>query len=198
MLLSGILSGGEIVIAENGRSDYEIVVPEDGDELSPFYLEAGKMLSESIFRAVSVRIPLLREHQRTPGKKALFIGPAGAAGSETPAGRWEYRIEVQKNRNVRLYGEDNYWPGNAGRKYDAFTLGSCKAAAVFAERFIGTAVLLPGGGISVEKKGKIALPDDFKLSVGTEVEISNNFVYPVKGMNNRFYAIPTLACKWTF
>lgn len=40
--------------------------------------------------------------------------------------------------------------------------------------------------------------DDFKLSVGTEVEISNNFVYPVKGMNNRFYAIPTLACKWTF
>lgn len=40
--------------------------------------------------------------------------------------------------------------------------------------------------------------DDFKLSLGTEVEISNNFVYPVKGMNNRFYAIPTLACKWTF
>lgn len=40
--------------------------------------------------------------------------------------------------------------------------------------------------------------DDFKLSVGTEVEVSNNFVYPVKGMNNRFYAIPTLACKWTF
>lgn len=40
--------------------------------------------------------------------------------------------------------------------------------------------------------------DDFKLSVGTEVEISNNFVYPVRGMNNRFYAIPTLACKWTF
>lgn len=40
--------------------------------------------------------------------------------------------------------------------------------------------------------------DDFKLSVGTEVEISNNFVYPVNGRNNRFYAIPTLACKWTF
>ena len=34
--------------------------------------------------------------------------------------------------------------------------------------------------------------DDIKLSVGTEVELSNNFV------NKGFYAIPTLAAKWTF
>ena len=34
--------------------------------------------------------------------------------------------------------------------------------------------------------------DKVNLSVGTEVEISNNFV--AKG----FYAIPTLAAKWTF
>lgn len=40
--------------------------------------------------------------------------------------------------------------------------------------------------------------DDCKLSVGTEVEVSNNFVYPDGGKNNRLYAIPTLACKWTF
>ena len=38
--------------------------------------------------------------------------------------------------------------------------------------------------------------DDFKLSVGTEVEISNNFIYNERGQNNRFYAIPTIACKW--
>ena len=40
--------------------------------------------------------------------------------------------------------------------------------------------------------------DDFKLSIGTEVEISNNFVYTETGQNNRFYAIPTIACKWEF
>ena len=40
--------------------------------------------------------------------------------------------------------------------------------------------------------------DDFRLSVGTEVEISNNFVYTEEGCNNRFLAIPTLACKWEF
>ena len=40
--------------------------------------------------------------------------------------------------------------------------------------------------------------DDFKLSVGTEVEVSNNFIYNDRGQNNRFYAIPTLACKWEF
>ena len=38
--------------------------------------------------------------------------------------------------------------------------------------------------------------DNFKLSIGTEVEISNNFIYTETGQNNRFYAIPTIACKW--
>ena len=36
------------------------------------------------------------------------------------------------------------------------------------------------------------------LSLGSEVEISNNFVWNDKGQNNRFYAIPTVAAKWTF
>lgn len=40
--------------------------------------------------------------------------------------------------------------------------------------------------------------EDIKVSVGTEVEISNNFVYDHLGNNNKFYAIPTLAAKWTF
>lgn len=46
-----------------------------------------------------------------------------------------------------------------------------------------------------------ALPrinDNAKWSVGTEVEISNNLVWPSDGINNRFYAIPTVAMKWTF
>ena len=36
------------------------------------------------------------------------------------------------------------------------------------------------------------------LSLGSEVELSNNFVYNDEGKNNRFYAIPTIAAKWTF
>lgn len=40
--------------------------------------------------------------------------------------------------------------------------------------------------------------DDCKLSIGTEVEICNNLVWPSDGTNNRFYAIPTLAAKWIF
>lgn len=40
--------------------------------------------------------------------------------------------------------------------------------------------------------------DGINVSVGTEMELSNNFVYDNKGQHNRFYAIPTLAAKWTF
>lgn len=39
---------------------------------------------------------------------------------------------------------------------------------------------------------------DVHLSIGTEVEISKNFVWNNKGENDKFYAIPTLALKWTF
>ncbi|WP_315566818.1 DUF5020 family protein [Hoylesella pleuritidis] len=39
---------------------------------------------------------------------------------------------------------------------------------------------------------------DINLSLGSEVEISNNFVFNERGENNRFYAIPTVAAKWTF
>lgn len=43
-----------------------------------------------------------------------------------------------------------------------------------------------------------SVDDACKLSVGAEVEICNNLVWPTDGKNNRFYAIPTLAAKWTF
>ena len=39
---------------------------------------------------------------------------------------------------------------------------------------------------------------DVNLSLGTEVEISNNFVWTDKGRNDRLCVIPTLAAKWTF
>ena len=40
--------------------------------------------------------------------------------------------------------------------------------------------------------------DEFKLSVGTELELTKNLVWPAEGLNDNFYAIPTLALKWTF
>lgn len=39
---------------------------------------------------------------------------------------------------------------------------------------------------------------DVNLSLGTEVEISNNFVWNDKGRNDKLFIIPTLAAKWTF
>ena len=40
--------------------------------------------------------------------------------------------------------------------------------------------------------------DGVNVSIGSELEISNNFVYDVNGNNDKFYVIPTLAAKWTF
>ena len=40
--------------------------------------------------------------------------------------------------------------------------------------------------------------EGINISVGTEVEISNNFVFNNDGRNDKFYVIPTIAAKWTF
>jgi len=39
---------------------------------------------------------------------------------------------------------------------------------------------------------------DINLSVGTEVELSNNFIFNRYGNSNQFFCIPTIAAKWTF
>lgn len=43
-----------------------------------------------------------------------------------------------------------------------------------------------------------SVDDDFKLSLGAELELTKSLVWPADGLNDRFYAIPTLAAKWTF
>ena len=40
--------------------------------------------------------------------------------------------------------------------------------------------------------------EGINLSLGTEVEVSNNFVFDKQGRCNKFFVIPTLAAKWTF
>jgi len=38
-----------------------------------------------------------------------------------------------------------------------------------------------------------------RLSIGTEIELSNNFIFPAKpGTDGTFYCNPTIALKWTF
>ena len=43
-----------------------------------------------------------------------------------------------------------------------------------------------------------SVDDDFKLSVGAEVELTKNMVWPAEGINDNFYAIPAVGVKWTF
>ena len=40
--------------------------------------------------------------------------------------------------------------------------------------------------------------DGVNLSLGTEIEVSNNFVFNDQGKNDKFFVIPSLAAKWTF
>lgn len=45
---------------------------------------------------------------------------------------------------------------------------------------------------------KVKACQELPLSIGTELEVSNNFVHDDYNANNRLYVIPTLALKWSF
>ena len=69
--------------------------------------------------------------------------------------------------------------------------------------FLLTAALILGALVLVVYRDRFNLNalkgmKGVNLSVGTEVEISNNFVFNNLGENNSCYVIPTLAVKWTF
>ncbi len=118
------------------------------------------------------------------------------------------------NRTFSLQALYKYYFRN--RHWDAGAFNSFQATAVWSVLFAQKRCTFSGfvdAWYDRDANGKLAVAgepqlwynlntikgwEDINLSVGTEIEISNNFVWDVNGNHNRLYAIPTIAAKWTF
>jgi hypothetical protein len=158
-----VLNGADLVLAEKGRTDCQIVLPEavPGAVISQALDRVAAVMQE-MFKSNGSTVPVVKESQADKQKPGIYLGDtalaraAGVEGATLPV--WAYAWKTA-GKNVIISGRD--W-GSAGANY---SLGTVKGATDFMRQFCGTRFLTPGGltGIEFLPTATIAVPEDLNL-----------------------------------
>ena len=160
-----VLSAADLVIAEKGRSDYQIVVPEStgNQRLDHFVTLGGKFLQTAIRNSTGAEVPLVTESKRLPGRPAIIVGNTAAlkkanlsSDSFVP---WEYAVKAV-GKDIFIYGKDKpvSLKNVSLHRFLYYTLGSLKGCCTFAEKFLNTRVVTPELNCDREYEGVRTLP----------------------------------------
>ncbi len=210
LLLSGFAA--DLTIAEGKKSNYQIVIPDEGasEIMAGFIRQSADLLSQCIKRASGVTIPVVKESAMDAGKPAIFIGGVKALAAngidQSKFERWENRIDVI-GANIFLSGNDANPRGTTGRSYTYYITGSVKAVTVFLQKFVNTAFVYPtANGITVQPTAKLTIPGEFKFREVPKIQyttgrshdmfygLANNFLpgpwYGTYGGHSHNVAIP--------
>ena len=181
-VLCAAAGAAELVIAEKGKSDYQIVVPDPGTNktLDKYVALGGEVIQTALKKAAGVDVPLVTESKKLPGKPAIYVGNvkalARAGLSSQDFELWEHAIAL-KGKDIFCYGKDL---GNPFKKGDLFPAlrypdyfihyapGSLKSACTFTEKFLNTRFVIPKhnaygqhDGIRTRPQKRVAVPEKF-------------------------------------
>ncbi len=210
-----MLAAGEIVLLDQGKSDYQIVVP---DELpSPALTECLQQtarLLQTAFAANGVEVPVVTETQRTPTKPTIFLGNTKFAAQHgvdlKSLTGWGY-VQRVVGRDVIIAGRDHPSPDatsparNRRPHWDRYS--TAVGVTDFLRRFAGVRFLYPdvpptqsiaaaakvdllkSPAIEYLATPRIVVPDDWNVRKIPLLEY--NTAYPATGgfydvANNRY------------
>jgi len=168
----------EAIIAESGRSDYRVVVPDNIDDqmLERYITLAGEVICTAVRKASGADLPLLRESAQSSDTPTIYVGNtkalAAAGFSSADFAPWEHSIAV-RGRDIFVYGLDQKNPLLSTRYptyFVHFVTGSLKAACVFVEKFANTRFVGRSHNNYGEHDGVRTLPQD-------RIAVPGNFVY---------------------
>ncbi|HRY79536.1 MAG TPA: hypothetical protein P5313_03870, partial [Spirochaetia bacterium] len=92
--------GGELVVAGDGKSDYQIVVPDKVGSPAARHLEAAAVfLQRCLSDAAGARLPVAQESSADPQKPSIFIGAVAVAAR---AGRVLFLRDGRIDRELEL------------------------------------------------------------------------------------------------
>jgi len=152
VLAEAAAAAAGLTLAANGKSDYQIVVPD-----APPARDIGECLAQvarlvqTAFKANGFDVPVVQEGQRDPAKPGIYLGDTafGRANGLDVARieGWGYVHKVV-GRDVIVAGREQPSPGRTGNPsappFDR--LGTAKAAADFLRQYAGTRFLYPDLG----------------------------------------------------
>jgi len=212
-------SAADLVLAADGKSDYQIVVPDTGP--SPAVeecLNQTARLVQTAFKANGVDVPVVPEGKRDPARPGIYLGDTALARANGVAVAelkgWGY-VHKAAGRDLIIAGRDHPAPFNpdARRRRTWDRVGTAKGVADFLRQYAGTRFLYPdlGPWSPIDKAGAVDLLHSpafeflptpvivvpAPLSVHKTPLIEFNVGYPYRGSfhdiaNNRFPPVDTV------
>ncbi|NLF92261.1 MAG: DUF4838 domain-containing protein [Oligosphaeraceae bacterium] len=195
LLGSGMAAAADVAIIAEGKSDYQIIYPDDvgNQHLNLYHRQAAEMLAQALLCSTAVALPVRAEKDLAAGQPGLYIGACralSAAGlGKSSYQRWEHHLVV-KGKDVFMFGDD--WRGGVypdSSRHNYCILGSYKSTLTFLEKFAG-ALFMGGAALadSVPKRSSITIPEDYHydripqiqycISRGKDInyDLANNFL----------------------
>lgn len=156
---------GELVLIDQGQSDYVIALAEPAASDEPLdtakLTEAGMLLQASLKAATGVTLPVVMESQKRVEAPAIYLGRTQAArrqGIDVQAiTRWSYHLRVIGS-DVYLVGQDLPGDGVVGG-FSGYS-GTTKAVTAFLQKYAGVRYTQPGSwGTYIPKLDRLAIED---------------------------------------
>lgn len=179
-------SGNALTLADNGASDYQIVLPESRNnaQIDLYLKEAATLIQRCFKEASGTDLPVVKESEANPSKSGIFLGDtklASTAGIEIKKMKdWEYAIK-SSGKNIIVAGNDH--PGQRDKNnFSFYALGTVKGVTAFLESYVNVRFLMPGyDGMMIPVKRDITVPENI------DIRVKPLFDYCTSGHKEMFY-----------
>lgn len=164
----------ELVLGSAGSSDYQVVLPDQGNEA----LERAAGLVKDAFAANGFAVPVVKEREKDASKPGIYIGDteyARAAGIDPEEFEsWDYLL--------RVIAKDLIIAGS----HEGIRYGVVKGVCDFLREYAGTRFLYPGEtGIEFLETQVISVPADLDLTKRSMIRFNySSDMYPEEWLYN--------------
>lgn len=219
VLASPTASGADLILAQKGKSDYQIVIPESSasPSITQGLHETARLL-QTAFLANGVKLPIVTENLRDPKKPSIWLGNTTFAKEQkleiAKLKGWGYVFKVVGN-DLIIAGHDHAASAKVSRPgyiaWDRF--GTAKGVVEFLQQYVSTRFVFPdlppntpisqaskidmlaSPAFEFLKTDPIRIPSDLNLSITPVIEFNTS--YPPQGSfydiaHNRFPMVDTL------
>jgi hypothetical protein len=153
-----IFSAEKLLLAKDGKSDYQIVIPSESKNknVEGFVKVAAKLLQDCVMDSTEAKLPIVKEDKRDKNKPGIFLGNTRFANNQgifpNKLKGWTYQ-EKAVGKNIILAGNDRSdVPGEKSKHYSKYIIGTLKAVTSFLKKNAGVKFLFPGpNGIEAPK-----------------------------------------------
>ena len=206
-------AAADLILAADGRSDYQIVLPNSSPSpsIEECLRQTGRLI-QTAFRANGCEVAIVTEEKRELTRPAIFLGDTAFARTQgiplSSLKGWSY-VQKAVGRDVIIAGRDQPSPAKSlqERRPTWDCLGTAKGVVDFLRQYAGTRFLYPdlapyqpisaaakidllsSPSIEFLKVPKISVPADLNVTVSPRLEFNTS--HPARGSfydiaNNRF------------